>query len=66
MDDEETTINIIHVPIAHLVRIEVMGEPEVKEEPQCCNRIQNCMELIGGVILLLMIFASFAYLIFWL
>jgi hypothetical protein len=39
MDDEETTINVIHVPIAHLVRIEVIWEPEIKEENKCCNRI---------------------------
>ena len=65
MEETDATINVMHVPVAHLVQIEVMGEPEIKEETKCCNRIRNCMELICGIIWLLIILASFAYLIFW-
>jgi hypothetical protein len=66
MDEEETTINVIHVPVAHLVRIEVMGEPEVKEENECCNKTKLCMEITGGAIMFLVIVGCFAYLILWL
>lgn len=46
MEETDATINVMHVPVVHLVQIEVIVEPEIKEENECCNRIRNCMELI--------------------